>query len=71
MASHVDAILQGAPGIRTVTGPELEELFQETEAEPHVYKKSWEEAKDDPWLIFHTSGTTGQTITPRALCRTC
>jgi hypothetical protein len=26
---------------------------------PVSYTKSWEEAKDDPWLIFHTWGTTG------------
>jgi acyl-coenzyme A synthetase/AMP-(fatty) acid ligase len=71
MASTVDAIVHGIPGIRTVTAPELDELFQETEAEPYVYNKSWEEGKDDPWLVFHTSGTTGQSNQGVEFCRTC
>jgi acyl-coenzyme A synthetase/AMP-(fatty) acid ligase len=40
--------------------PELQEWITEKEAELYEYKKSWEEAANDPWIIFHTSGTTGQ-----------
>ncbi|RHZ57475.1 putative AMP-binding enzyme [Aspergillus thermomutatus] len=59
MAPVVGAILEHAPNIQQITAPELEILLQETAAEPYVYPKSWEEGKNDPWMVFHTSGTTG------------
>jgi hypothetical protein len=59
MADPVGAILQKAPSVQAVTGPELDELFGKTEAKLYVYRKTWEEGKGDPWLVFHTSGTTG------------
>lgn len=39
--------------------PDLQEWLREEQAQPVLYAKSWEEAKSDPWLVFHTSGTTG------------
>lgn len=65
LAEPVGAILQKAPGVQAVTGPELDELFQEAEAKPYIYDKTWDEGKRDPWLVFHTSGTTGK-LTLRA-----
>ncbi|KAL3443935.1 hypothetical protein BJX65DRAFT_311412 [Aspergillus insuetus] len=59
MADHVTSILQGTSYIQTVTVPDIAELFREDEAEPLNYSKTWDEGKDDPWLIYHTSGTTG------------
>ncbi|KAE8306517.1 AMP-binding enzyme [Aspergillus transmontanensis] len=59
MASQVDAILREAPHIQTVDVPEIDEFIREDEAVPYIYGKTWEEGKDDPWLVFHTSGTTG------------
>lgn len=40
--------------------PELSEWLFAGEARTYPYGKTWEEACSDPWLIFHTSGTTGQ-----------
>ncbi|KAJ5668962.1 hypothetical protein N7462_010032 [Penicillium macrosclerotiorum] len=58
-AASVAEILKDAPHIHTITVPALGEFFNEIEAIPVNYSKSWEEGKDDPWLVFHTSGTTG------------
>ncbi|OOG00366.1 hypothetical protein ASPCADRAFT_158331 [Aspergillus carbonarius ITEM 5010] len=59
MAAPVEAILQNAPHIQTITVPDTEAFMQEAEAAPINYSKTWEEGKADPWLVFHTSGTTG------------
>ncbi|KAI9035183.1 putative AMP-binding enzyme [Aspergillus affinis] len=59
MAVPVDAVLKGVSDVQTITAPGSEELLKDGEAEPVVYEKTWEEGKDDPWLVFHTSGTTG------------
>ena len=56
----VNSIAQKAPDIVTTTVPELNQFFQDAEAEPVSYSKSWDEGKDDPWFVFHTSGTTGE-----------
>ncbi|PVI01653.1 putative AMP-binding enzyme [Periconia macrospinosa] len=39
--------------------PPLSDLLFKEEVVSYKFKKSPDEAKDDPWLIFHTSGTTG------------
>lgn len=36
--------------------------MQEKEAAPSNYPKTWDDGADDPWLVFHTSGTTGLSI---------
>ena len=59
MAEVIDRIVHSEPAIRTVTAPEPEELMRDTPATPILYEKSWKEGKTDPWLVFHTSGTTG------------
>ena len=63
MVDLVDEILRDAPDISTLTAPELNELFQDTEAPTYKYSKSWVEGKNDPWLVFPTSGTTGMSST--------
>lgn len=52
------------PHMRFVHAPELDELLNEDPADSVEYQKSWEDGKDDPWLIFHTSGTTGSSLSP-------
>ncbi|KAK2734199.1 putative NRPS-like protein biosynthetic cluster [Myotisia sp. PD_48] len=59
VAGQVDSILQKAPHIVQITVPGTEEFLRDDEAAPLVYSKTWDEGKDDPWLVFHTSGTTG------------
>ncbi|KAJ5528320.1 hypothetical protein N7513_012479 [Penicillium frequentans] len=59
MAGSVAEILKDISHIRPITLPPLEHFWNETEAIPVNYPKSWTEGKDDPWLVFHTSGTTG------------
>jgi acyl-coenzyme A synthetase/AMP-(fatty) acid ligase len=59
MAEVVGTVLKDAPNVQQITAPELDSLLQDSQAEPYVYPKSWEEGKNDPWLVAHTSGTTG------------
>lgn len=59
LAEHVGTVLKEAPHIQAITVPEIDEFMKDTEAPTYTYPKSWEEGKDDPWLVFHTSGTTG------------
>ena len=60
MANAVNKVIEGNPAILTVTAPEIDELLCPENAEAVAYEKSWEDSKDDPWLVFHTSGTTGE-----------
>lgn len=59
MATMVDGVVQLKSNIRALVAPDLDELLQETPSEPVAYTKPWDDGKDDPWLVFHTSGTTG------------
>lgn len=61
MATAVAGVLEGNPNVQAITVPPLDQFFNEKEASPINYSKSWAEGKDDPWLVFHTSGTTGTT----------
>ncbi|KAF7865939.1 hypothetical protein EAF04_006103 [Stromatinia cepivora] len=63
MGSVVDHIVQRREGLEIVAAPALEDLLQDKVAEQFIYGKSWEEGKDDPWLTFHTSGTTAAKLT--------
>jgi acyl-coenzyme A synthetase/AMP-(fatty) acid ligase len=59
MAEPVAAVLKEAPHVQAITVPDLGVFVKEDPAPRYTYSKSWEEAKDDPWVVFHTSGTTG------------
>jgi acyl-CoA synthetase (AMP-forming)/AMP-acid ligase II len=45
--------------METLCMPELEYLLDETSCPPYPYHKTFEEAKQEPCLIIHTSGSTG------------
>ncbi|KAL3417973.1 thioester reductase domain-containing protein [Phlyctema vagabunda] len=45
--------------MRTEIAPELEELLDETSVEVYPYTKSFAEARKDPCLVLHTTGSTG------------
>ena len=45
--------------IRAFQVAELDHLLSATEVQPYLYEKTFEEAKNDPIVISHTSGTTG------------
>ncbi|KUJ12950.1 putative AMP-binding enzyme [Mollisia scopiformis] len=55
----IQSILDEQPHLRAIVAPPLLEWMTEAQAEPYGFDKSWDEAADDPWIIFHTSGTTG------------
>ncbi|KAI0469801.1 acetyl-CoA synthetase-like protein [Xylariaceae sp. FL0804] len=60
-SAEVDArgILAARPMPHIVI-PELDELLDTSDvAEPYHYAKTYEQAAQDPYLIVHTSGTTG------------
>lgn len=61
MAEPVAGILEGTSHIQTITVPNLGQFLNDTEASPITYPNTWMDGKDDPWLVFHTSGTTGMT----------
>lgn len=60
MAAVVDEIVRSQPNVQTITAPVLHELLQNTPAKPFLYTKPWEDVKDNPWLVFYSSGTTDQ-----------
>lgn len=55
----IDAIIEGSPHIRSIVVPDLEVWLHASPIATFQCSKSWQEGKDDPWLHFHTSGTTG------------
>ncbi|CAI6335581.1 unnamed protein product [Periconia digitata] len=56
---EVSKLLVDNPQIQPTAVPELEAWLYSGDAPAYPYSKSWNEGKDDPWIIFHTSGTTG------------
>lgn len=54
----VNDILLARP-VRHEIIPELDDLLNAHPVEEYPYLKTFDEAKDDPFLILHTSGTTG------------
>ncbi|KAL8898242.1 MAG: hypothetical protein Q9207_006806 [Kuettlingeria erythrocarpa] len=52
-------VTQGFQELPVILAPELQDLLQDDTSPSYAYTKSWDEAKNDPWIIFHTSGTTG------------
>ena len=59
LAPAVADLLLDRPDVRRVPVPELEAWMTPLRAPEYLYKRSWAEAKDDPWLVFHSAGTTG------------
>jgi acyl-coenzyme A synthetase/AMP-(fatty) acid ligase len=43
-----------------IDAPDARDWLFAQDAEHYPYTKGLEEAKNDPWIIFHTSGTTGK-----------
>ena len=46
------------------TLPKLDFFLDDKAVEKYIYSKSWEEARKDPYVVMHSSGTTG---TPKIL----
>lgn len=59
LAVDVSKVVEKKPDIRVFDVPSLETFLQDMPAPPCVYPKTWAEGSEDPWLVFHTSGTTG------------
>jgi acyl-coenzyme A synthetase/AMP-(fatty) acid ligase len=53
-------LLDARTHIRAIVMPSLGDWFTDTAASYYPFSKSWDEANNDPWLIFHTSGSTGK-----------
>lgn len=58
---HVDDIL-AARQMKHIVIPDLEDLLDQTKAPHYPYEKTFEEAKNDPCVVLHTSGTTGTAV---------
>ena len=50
-------------GSAMIVVPELEDWLGEEEVSEYEYKKTWEEAREDPFAVYHTSGSSG--LSPR------
>lgn len=59
---QVGAFLSDRPNVHPIAVPELNEWLTDNEAPQYPYKKNWPTGNHDPWLIFHTSGTTGKPL---------
>ncbi|EXJ86687.1 hypothetical protein A1O3_03640 [Capronia epimyces CBS 606.96] len=58
---HVDQLLERRP-MKVMALPELLELLAEAEEKdvpPYPYLKTFDEARQDPFVVLHTSGSTG------------
>ncbi|KAL9098558.1 MAG: hypothetical protein Q9187_009637, partial [Circinaria calcarea] len=55
----VNQVVEKTSEIRSIEIPETSAWLRDEKARSFPYNKSWEEGRSDPWLIFHTSGTTG------------
>lgn len=64
-------VAEKKPNIQRLAVPEVHEWIKEEVAQSYSYEKSWDEAKLDPWIIFHTSGTTGTIETPSSELKMC
>jgi len=58
-ADHVQSLVAFRPNVNPILIPEAQGWFHADQVAVYEYKKTWDEAKLDPWIIFHTSGTTG------------
>lgn len=60
MTKSIKGLLGEPDIISRITVPELHQWMSVNVAQVYVYQKSWEEAKYIPWIIYHSSGTTGK-----------
>ncbi|KAK8080222.1 hypothetical protein PG997_008040 [Apiospora hydei] len=58
VSTQVQPILDKRP-MRTFTVPELDWFLNEAPIKPYPYTKTFEEARNDPCVILHTTGSTG------------
>ncbi|KAL9106765.1 MAG: hypothetical protein Q9227_008264 [Pyrenula ochraceoflavens] len=45
--------------MRKLNLPDLDFFLQDGKVRPYPYEKTWEEARKDPYVVMHSSGTTG------------
>lgn len=67
---HVGDILAARP-MKHVVIPELDVLLDKEKAAHYPYEKTFDEAKNDPYVILHTSGTTGMPVRTCAKRQSC
>lgn len=60
MTKSIKSLLGEPEIINRMIVPELHGWMSVDVAPVYVYQKSWEEANYDPWIIYHSSGTTGK-----------
>ena len=58
-----ERLQEAIPGSAMIVVPELEDWLFEEEVSEYEYKKTWEEAREDPFAVYHTSGSSG--LSPR------
>lgn len=63
----LDALL-ASHSMRIIHIASQDELLAPVGFTPYPYNKSFEEARNDPFITLHTSGSTGMSNDYRALC---
>ncbi|CEN61108.1 hypothetical protein ASPCAL07772 [Aspergillus calidoustus] len=58
LSAMVRPWVDGRPGMKSVAIPQFDEMIS-TEAAPFAYTKTFAEAEWDPFVVLHTSGSTG------------
>ena len=56
----VEDLLSERADVSSICVPEVERWLEGERPVRYPYDKTWEEAERDPWVVFHTSGTTGK-----------
>ena len=57
--THVQMVVQDIPNVFVAWLPEVEDLLTDRKADNWEWNKSWEVVRHTPWMILHSSGTTG------------
>lgn len=60
LAPLIKPLKELAPSVTFDAVPSFQVMF-DTQAEHYPYQKSFEEARDDPIVVLHSSGSTGKT----------
>lgn len=58
----MESLPREKPGLKLFTVPSFEFWLDVKGVKHYAYNKTFEEAKDDPLFVIHTSGTTGMPI---------
>ena len=57
--SDATKVVLNSRAMRKIILPDLDFFLSDEPVQPYPYTKTWEEARKDPYVVMHSSGTTG------------